>query len=336
MEEDTVEARRDMLLLGGMRDLRSASTRFLQPRAQAGAPPCSTPTTTRSTAPPPYTPKETPYGFMLLSEEEEAKFKNLVGRIMENSTFDNDTLIHLGFHNDIYRLLGNLGWTKFAVEELVDHREDTALEMLVTLKREMRVINNRGDEAPFLSFRLKGSRRYISYESIGILFGFDLNAPEELEVKKGELKNFCEKIVVGEKHTRQNICNIVLQIFHIWMSKRILGRMKEGKVIELELNWLYAALVKKKKINPTSIMVNKWVNDASSGTGKIGMACYLTTIAFAIESEIEPVPKFYVKGMEMDGKFLVQDHYISGNESKGYKVLGTEISLPDNRLNLFA
>ncbi|CAN6299830.1 unnamed protein product [Urochloa humidicola] len=199
MEEDIVKPQRDMLLIGGMCDPRSASMRFPEPRAQAGTPPLPPRHTTRSTAPLPYTPKETPYGFQLLSEEEEAKLKNLMGRIMENSTFDDDTLIQIGFHNDIYRLLGNLGWTKFTMGEFVDHRVDTTLEMLITMKREMRVINNRGAEAPFFSFRLKGDWRYISYESIGTLFGFDLNAREELEVKKGELKKFWEKIAIDEE-----------------------------------------------------------------------------------------------------------------------------------------
>ncbi|CAN6216971.1 unnamed protein product [Urochloa humidicola] len=93
MEEDVVEPRGDMLLLGGMRDPRSTSMRFPHPVP----PQCST----CSTAPPPYTPKDTPYGFQLLFEEE-TKFNNLIGRIMENSTFD-DMLMALGFLSSIYR-----------------------------------------------------------------------------------------------------------------------------------------------------------------------------------------------------------------------------------------
>ncbi|CAN6243932.1 unnamed protein product [Urochloa humidicola] len=111
MEEDIVVPQRDMLLLGSMRDPRRASMGFLQQGTRGGAPRVPLRHSTRSTAPLPYIPKDTIYNFQPLSVEEESKFNNLVGRIMENSTFDDDTLIALGFHNDIYKLLGNLGWT---------------------------------------------------------------------------------------------------------------------------------------------------------------------------------------------------------------------------------
>ncbi|CAO2163952.1 unnamed protein product [Urochloa humidicola] len=315
MEEDVIEPRRDMLLLGDMRDPRSTSMRFPSQGTRGGAPPVPPQPSTRSTAPPPYTPKMSVYGFKLLSEEEERKFNILVERIMENSAFDDDTLIALGFYSDIYKLLDNLGWTTFAVNTEVDHRVDIALEMLVSMKKEIRVINNRGDEAPFLSFWIKDERRHISYESIETMFGFHKSAPEKLEVKEGELDRFWEKISIDDKHTRKSICNIVLQIFHTWMSKRILGRMKEGKVVENELNWIYAALVKKKKINPTTVMINKWLQDTNSGTRKVGMACYLTKIAYTLH-EFEEIPRFFLRGTEMDAKFLAQGKYISSNEAR--------------------
>ena len=55
--------------------------------------------------------------------------------------------------------------------------------------------------------------------------------------------------------------------------------MRESKVTDQELNWMYAALVKKQVIDPTYIMVERWICEASSGTGEVGSGCYLTLIA---------------------------------------------------------
>ena len=63
---------------------------------------------------------------------------------------------------------------------------------------------------------------------------------------------------------------MILQIFHSWVSKKILGRMRESKVTDQELNWMYAVLVKKQVIDPTYIMVERWICEASSGTGEVG------------------------------------------------------------------
>jgi hypothetical protein len=40
------------------------------------------------------------------------------------------------------------------------------------------------------------------------------------------------------------------------MSKRILGRMRETKVNDTELNWLYLALISKQPIDPSYLMIN--------------------------------------------------------------------------------
>jgi hypothetical protein len=40
------------------------------------------------------------------------------------------------------------------------------------------------------------------------------------------------------------------------MSKSILGRMRETKVTDTELNWLYSALIAKQPIDPSYIMIN--------------------------------------------------------------------------------
>jgi hypothetical protein len=40
------------------------------------------------------------------------------------------------------------------------------------------------------------------------------------------------------------------------MCKRIMGRMMEMKVTNTELNWLYSALIAKKPIDPSYLMIN--------------------------------------------------------------------------------
>jgi hypothetical protein len=46
------------------------------------------------------------------------------------------------------------------------------------------------------------------------------------------------------------------------MCKRILGRMRETKVIDTELNWLYSVLIDRQPIDPTHLMINWWYCDA--------------------------------------------------------------------------
>ena len=46
--------------------------------------------------------------------------------------------------------------------------------------------------------------------------------------------------------------------------------MRESNVTDQELNWMYAALVKKQVIDPTYIMVERWICEASSDTGEVG------------------------------------------------------------------
>ena len=73
----------------------------------------------------------------------------------------------------------------------------------------------------------------------------------------------------------------------------------ESKVTDQELNWMYAALVKKQVIDSTYIMVERWICEASSGTGEVGSRCYLTLIARAMNPGLAMIQKYYVPGRDI-------------------------------------
>jgi hypothetical protein len=59
------------------------------------------------------------------------------------------------------------------------------------------------------------------------------------------------RLISREAHQQRNgIRNPIIRVFHSWMCKRVLGSMRETKVTDKELNWLYSALIAKKPIDP--------------------------------------------------------------------------------------
>jgi hypothetical protein len=76
--------------------------------------------------------------------------------------------------------------------------------------------------------------------SIRELLGFQKGAPEQVDAHGGTLEFFWS-VITGRDHQRRNtIRNPIIQVFHSWMCKRILGRMRETKITNTELNWLYS------------------------------------------------------------------------------------------------
>jgi hypothetical protein len=44
-------------------------------------------------------------------------------------------------------------------------------------------------------------------------------------------------MIAGEAHQQRNsIWNPIIQVFHSWMCKGILGRMRETKITDMEVN----------------------------------------------------------------------------------------------------
>jgi hypothetical protein len=93
--------------------------------------------------------------------------------------------------------------------------------------------------------------------SIRELLGFQKGAPEQVDVHEGTWKIF------GVRSREKTINEEILSgtpsskcFTH--MCKRILGRMRETKITNTELNWLYSALIAKQPIDPTHLMINRW------------------------------------------------------------------------------
>jgi hypothetical protein len=51
-------------------------------------------------------------------------------------------------------------------------------------------------------------------------------------------------MITGEDNRqRSSIRNPIIKVFFSWMCKRILERIKETKINDKEMNWLYSALI---------------------------------------------------------------------------------------------
>jgi hypothetical protein len=183
--------------------------------------------------PPPYTLRYSTYGFIILSEEEEKKLSRLEKRLVANIDFDDQALNALGFGTDIYYMLGHLGWVQFSNGVSANTHKEFALEILMTLAP----ILDEGVQS--LSFCLEGIQQVVPYEYIRELLGFPKRALEKVDVPDGMLDGFWN-LISGEAHQQRNsIRNPIIQLFHSWMCKRIMARMRETKVTDTELNWLY-------------------------------------------------------------------------------------------------
>jgi hypothetical protein len=185
MEEDMAPPRRnDTILLGGMRETRSSSRRFTEPQGRKEKPHVPPRRSTRSSVPPPYTPRYSTYGFIVLSKEEEKKLSRLEKRLVENVNFNDQALNSLGFGTDIYYMLGRLGWVQFSNGVSANTHKEFALEILMTMAPTLVV------GVSSLSFRLEGIQQVVRYEHIRELLGFQNGAPEKVDVPEGMLDGF--------------------------------------------------------------------------------------------------------------------------------------------------
>jgi hypothetical protein len=131
---------------------------------------------------------------------------------------------------------------------------------------------------PSLSFRFEGVEQVDPYEYIWELLSFQKGASEQVYVHEGTLEAFWSVIARGDHQQRNTIRNSIIQVFHSWMCKRILGRMRETKITNTELSWPYSALIARQPIDPTHLWSNGGVV-ATSSSRDIGSGCYLSMLA---------------------------------------------------------
>jgi hypothetical protein len=112
-----------------------------------------------------------------------------------------------------------------------------------------------------------------------------------------------------------------------------LGRMRETKVIDTELSWLYSALIARQPIDPThlwstgGVVKQHRVREIWFGVLPLHVG-YLFNTGYYKEpraSLTRDFPFEYMKGSKN----------ISGDERGGFKVAKVNLPLPDERLRLF-
>jgi hypothetical protein len=209
--------------------------------------------------------------------------------------------------------LGNLDWVQFYNGVSTNTHKELALEILMTMAPIL-------DGVSILSFRLEGDEQVVPYEYIRELFGFQKGAPEQVEVHGNTLEEFWRMITREANRQRNSIRNPIIKVFHSLMYKKILGRIKETKITDMELNWLYSALIVGQPIDPSHLVINRWCCEAISGSRDIGSGCYLSMLAISLRPGITRNPKYLLVGTSLGIEYLNQGKYVSGDEREGFKV----------------
>jgi hypothetical protein len=111
--------------------------------------------------------------------------------------------------------------------------------------------------------------------------------------------------------------------------------MRETKVTDTELIWLYSALIARQPIDPSHLMINRWCCETTSGLGDIGLGCYVSMLAISLRPGITRNPEHLLPGTSLGFEYMKQGKYISGDERGGFKVAKVNLPLPDARLRLF-
>jgi hypothetical protein len=90
------------------------------------------------------------------------------------------------------------------------------------------------------------------------------------------------------------------------MCKRILERMRETKVTDTKLNWLYSTLIDRQPIDPSYLMINRWCCEATSGSRDIGSGCYLSMLAISLRLGIPKTPEYLLPGTSLGFEYMKQ------------------------------
>jgi hypothetical protein len=82
-------------------------------------------------------------------------------------------------------------------------------------------------------------------------------------------------------------------------------------------------------------MINRWCCEATSGSGDIGLGCYLSMLAISLRPDIPRNPEHLLTEISLGFEYMKQGKYISGDERGGFKVAKVNLPLLDARLRLF-
>jgi hypothetical protein len=113
------------------------------------------------------------------------------------------------------------------------------------------------------------------------------------------------------------------------------GENDRAKITNIELNWLYSALIARQPIDPTHLMINRWCCESASSSGDIGSGCYLSMLAISLKPGIIRNPKHLLPGTSLGFEYMKKGKYISGDERGGFKVAKVNLPLSEGRLRLF-
>jgi hypothetical protein len=113
----------------------------------------------------------------------------------------------LGFHTDIYYMLGHLGWLQCSNGVSANTHKEFTSEILMTMAHIL------DEGVASLSFRLEGVEQLVPYD-IRELLGFQKGAPEQVDVHGGTLEGFWS-MIAGEAHQQRNsIRDPIIQVVH--------------------------------------------------------------------------------------------------------------------------
>jgi hypothetical protein len=84
--------------------------------------------------------------------------------------------------------------------------------------------------------------------------------------------------------------------------------MRETKVTDTELSWLYSALIARQPMDPSHLMMNRWCCEATTGSEDIGSGCYLSMLAISLTPGITRNPKHLLAGTSL-GIYEAREKY---------------------------
>jgi hypothetical protein len=107
-----------------------------------------------------------------MTEEEEKKLTRLEKMLVAHVNFDDQALQVLGFHMDIYYMLGHLGWVQFSNGVSANTHKEFTLEILMTM------VHILDEGVSSFSFHLEGVDQVDPFEYIWELLGFQKGDPK--------------------------------------------------------------------------------------------------------------------------------------------------------------